>query len=208
MNDRFGWLRKPDDREDTGRLAALEQRLQNGLDRAHAAIRRRERWPLPGAVPMTKKPPRSSSGTSSCGRLTYKAAASAATPPARARTMIGTVSARSRAERYQRVRRPIVASIAPIIRPPPPTALSAFEQSIGVRLSATKVESATAEARTRPNSVNSRPMSPGMNEIGTKTAMRARLVPTTANVTCRAPDRRRAGALPPHRPGAARSPRR
>ena len=44
------------------------------------------------------------------------------------------------------------------------------EASIGHSVSATKAESSTAKARTKPNSEKRRPATPGKNEIGMNTA--------------------------------------
>ena len=79
-------------------------------------------------------------------------------------------------------------------RPSPPVAArarSTFEASAGQAVSATKVEIATAEAITQPNSTNSRPTCPGRNDSGTKTAISVTEVASTANVTWREP--RKAG---------------
>ena len=49
-----------------------------------------------------------------------------------------------------------------------------FEASIGVSVSATSAENITDAASVKPNSRNSRPRSPGRNEMGTNTAAKRR----------------------------------
>ena len=58
---------------------------------------------------------------------------------------------------------------------------------MGDRLSATKLENTTATASVMENSANNRPVSPGMNEIGTNTARSTSVVATTAKETWRVP---------------------
>ena len=55
--------------------------------------------------------------------------------------------------------------------------------SAGTSDSATNDEMATAIVRTKPNSRNNRPVVPGRNAIGTKTATRTRVVAITAKKT-------------------------
>ena len=61
------------------------------------------------------------------------------------------------------------------------------EASIGTRVSATKADSMTAKASTKPNSEKSRPAVPGKNEIGMNTAASVTVVDSTAKNTCRVP---------------------
>jgi hypothetical protein len=62
-----------------------------------------------------------------------------------------------------------------------------LEASIGESVSATKPEKATEKASVMENSVKSRPASPGMKVIGTKTASSTSVVAITAKPTCRVP---------------------
>ena len=52
---------------------------------------------------------------------------------------------------------------------------------------ATKQESVTANARTKPNSANNRPAMPGKKEIGMNTAASVAVVASTAKNTCLRP---------------------
>ena len=64
---------------------------------------------------------------------------------------------------------------------------SSFEQSIGVRVSATMLENITANDRTTPNSMNSLPVFPSINESGRKTLIKTIVVAMTTKVICLAP---------------------
>ncbi len=67
---------------------------------------------------------------------------------------------------------------------------------MGASVSATKAESVTEKASTKPNSENSEPVTPGKNEIGMNTAASVAVVASTAKNTWRVP-----------RTAAARAPR-
>ena len=62
-----------------------------------------------------------------------------------------------------------------------------FEASIGVSVSAISAENATDAASVKPNSRNSRPRSPGRNEIGTNTEISVSVVAMTAKPISRVP---------------------
>ena len=64
---------------------------------------------------------------------------------------------------------------------------SSFEHSIGVRVSATMLENITANDRTIPNSMNSLPAFPSINESGRKTLIKTIVVAITTKVICLAP---------------------
>ncbi len=57
------------------------------------------------------------------------------------------------------------------------------EASIGDSVSATNADRMTAKASTKPNSANSRPATPGKNEIGMNTAASVAVVERTAKNT-------------------------
>ena len=52
-------------------------------------------------------------------------------------------------------------------------------QIIGVTVSDTSIDATIAKARVRENSLNIRPITPGMKSNGMKAAMRDRLIDTT-----------------------------
>jgi len=58
---------------------------------------------------------------------------------------------------------------------------------IGVRVSETTMETTTLMVRTRANSWNSRPTTPGMNSSGMKTATSETVNDTTVKPICAAP---------------------
>src|SRR5690625_7252663 len=82
--------------------------------------------------------------------------------------------------RQARVRMP-PSLVAELLAP-----ASSLAAIIGLRVSAVTEETATAKARTKPNSANSPPAWPGRKEIGTKHAIRVAVVEWTAKTTYRA----------------------
>jgi hypothetical protein len=62
-----------------------------------------------------------------------------------------------------------------------------FDAIIGVRVSATNADSATAPASATDNSRNSRPVLPSMKPTGRNTATSTVVVAITANATCLVP---------------------
>ncbi len=64
-----------------------------------------------------------------------------------------------------------------------------MEHIIGVRVSATNPEIATAAASATESSRNRRPLLPSMNPTGRNTATRTAVVASTANATCAVPRR-------------------
>ncbi len=62
-----------------------------------------------------------------------------------------------------------------------------FEHIIGTNVSATSAEMPMAAAMVMPNSPNSRPTLPGMNEIGRNTAIKTSVVAMTAKPISRLP---------------------
>ena len=80
-------------------------------------------------------------------------------------------------------------------RASPPS--SSLAHSAGQSDSATSIEIATDAARTKPNSMNRRPISPSRNDSGMNTAIRVSEVAITAKVTWRVPSTLATSGLSP-----------
>src|SRR5690625_1394030 len=142
---------------------------------------------------MAKNWPRSSGGVISCGRLRYRPKDAIANTAATASVSQG---ARRQASTVERVARVTISARRrqEFVRTPPSAPedvllapASSLAAIIGLRVRAVIDETATAKARTKPNSANSPPAWPGRKEIGTKTAISVAVVESTAKTTSREP---------------------
>ncbi len=138
---------------------------------------------------MPKAVPRSSVGTSSSGSWRKRRKLPASRPRAASSTAPRQRSAAASDARYARSSPSKKESNERLaqLRVTPCSGWSIREHIMGVRVSATKAESATAKARVRPNSRNSRPTLPVRNATGMNTATRATVVAMTAKPISRTP---------------------